>query len=67
MNAQLILTKNVNQFKSTFPQSAADGALHLCLGKVMMAAELGLITLKEMDQYIDLFFQQHFELLNDKK
>lgn len=64
MNAQLILTKNVNQFKAMFDKDTADGGLHLCLGKVLLATQLDLITIYEMERYIDLFFQEHHEVKN---
>ena len=62
MNAKLILTKNVNEFKNTFNKESADGGLHICLGKVMMATELELISKVEMEEYIDLFFIEHNDL-----
>ncbi|MBQ6447105.1 MAG: hypothetical protein IJJ10_06535 [Bacillus sp. (in: Bacteria)] len=64
MDAKLILTKNVNEFKNTFDKESADGGLHLYLGKVMLSVELGLITLKEMDEYIDRLFNEHFHVKN---
>ncbi|MBO7691552.1 MAG: hypothetical protein J6T10_02820 [Methanobrevibacter sp.] len=62
MNAQLILTKNVNEFKNMFDKETADGGLHLCLGKVLLATQLDLITIYEMERYIDSFFQVHNEV-----
>lgn len=61
MDVKLILTKNVNEFKNLFDSETADGGLHICLGKVLLATQLGLITIYEMEYYIDQFFQEHFE------
>lgn len=59
MKAKFILTKNVSQFKRLYDSESADGGLHLSLGKVLMATELGLISQGEMEDYIDLFFREH--------
>lgn len=64
MNVKTILTKNVNEFKNLFDRETADGGLHICLGKVLLATQLGLITIYEMEFYIDLFFQEHNEVKN---
>ena len=64
MIAKSILTKNVRQFKRLYDSESADGGLHLSLGKVLMATELGLISQGEMEEYIDLFFQEHKDVKN---
>lgn len=64
MNVKTILTKNVNEFKRLFDEETADGGLHICLGKVLLATQLGLISIYEMEYYIDLFFQEHFKAKN---
>jgi hypothetical protein len=37
----------------------ADAALHIVIGKIKLAVQLGLIDFNEMDAYIDLLFVEH--------
>ena len=60
--AHQIIIDNIKSFKSVYDKQSADGGLHVILGKILMAVELGFISLKEMDEYIDQAFKVNYEV-----
>lgn len=57
--AQGIIEKDINNFVFLFTRHGADAGLHVVFGKIGLAAELELITLDEMNDYIDRLFIEH--------
>ena len=60
--ARKIIIDNLESFKSVYDKQSADGGLHVLLGKVLLAVELGLISLKEMDEFIEQAFKVNYEV-----
>lgn len=60
--ARNIILDNLRSFKSVYDKQSADGGLHVILGKILLATELGFISLKEMDEYIDQAFKVNYEV-----
>lgn len=57
--AQGIIEKDINNFVFLFTRHGSDAGLHVVVGKIGLAAELELITLDEMNDYIDRLFLEH--------
>lgn len=60
--ARDIILDNLRSFKSVYDKQSADGGLHVILGKVLLATELGFISLKEMDEFIEEGFKVNYEV-----
>lgn len=59
-----ILDKGLKEFSIFYDHETADGGLHILLGKTLMTAELEFISIEEMNNYIDLFFEVHNSVKN---
>lgn len=57
-----IILDNLKAFKSVYDKQSADGGLHVILGKILFATELGFISLKEMDDFIEEAFKLNYEI-----
>ena len=60
-SAKSIIARDINNFALYFADQSADAGLHVVVGKIGLAAELQLISLAEMGEYIDLIFIKHAE------
>lgn len=58
-SAKSIIERDIKNFALYFTPQGADAGLHVVVGKIGIAAELELISLEEMGEYIDLIFIQH--------
>jgi hypothetical protein len=58
-SAKSIIKRDINNFALYFADQSADAGLHVVVGKIGLAAELQLISLNEMGEYIDLIFIEH--------
>ncbi len=65
--AKYIIEKGISRFPHHYDEFSADGGLHVIIGKIALAAELGLISEDEMDDAIDRVFSQHGNLLKNRK
>lgn len=64
--AKYIIEKGITHFSHHYDQFSADGGLHVIIGKIALAAELGLISEEEMDDAIDRVFLQHKNLRKNR-
>lgn len=64
--AKYIIEKGITRFSHHYDEFSADGGLHVLIGKIALAAELGLISDEEMDEAIDRVFAQHSNLRKRK-
>ena len=64
MDARNILDKNIKQFKLIFTNKneSARNVKRELLGKITMAAELGLLSLQDANHYIDIVFKIYEDL-----
>ncbi len=60
--ARDIILDNLRDFKSVYDKESADGGLHVILGKILLATELNFISLKEMDEFIEMGFKENYEI-----
>ena len=60
--ARDIILNNLRDFKSVYDKESADGGLHVILGKILLATELNFISLKEMDEFIEMGFKENYEI-----
>lgn len=58
-DAKMIIQRDIDHFAINFMGRGADAALHIVIGKIKLAVQLGLIGYTEMDAYIDLLFVEH--------
>lgn len=54
-----IIGINLLEFEEFHDEVTADGGLHLILGKVLLATELKIIDINEMNDFIDEIFEVH--------
>lgn len=59
IKTKVILGKNLKEFHEYHDRMTADGGLHVMLGKILLATELGFINVGEMNDYIDEAFKVH--------
>ena len=59
MTAKEIIERDINNFTYVFREHGADGGLHIIIGKIKLAVQLGLIDFFEMDDLIDCAFFEH--------
>lgn len=57
--AKYIIEKGITRFSLMYDENSADAGLHVIIGKISLASELGLISEFEMDEAIDRIFAQH--------
>lgn len=60
--AQEIISRGINNFERYYDYQTADYGLHVIIGKILLIAELELITHNEMDLFIDMLFYEHKKL-----
>lgn len=58
-SAKSIIEKDINNFYYLFTPNGADGGLHVIIGKIKLAMQLGLIDNDEMGDLIDRAFAEH--------
>lgn len=59
MNAKQLIERDINNFYYLFTPTGADAGLHVIIGKIKLAAQLGLITFDDMDGLVDRVFVEH--------
>lgn len=60
--AMTIINRGINNFGRYYDSTTADCGLHVMIGKILIATELELITLYEMDKSVDQLFYEHKKL-----
>ena len=58
-SAKSIIERDIKNFALYFTPQGADAGLHVVVGKIGLAAEMQLISLDEMGDYIDKIFTEH--------
>lgn len=58
-NAKEVIQKGIERFTLYFDKESADGGMFVMIGKIGLAAEIGQITMEEMDEFITQIFQEH--------
>lgn len=66
--AKEIISRGINNFERYYDSTTADCGLHVMIGKILIIAELELITIDELDKNVDLLFHEHkkLKLLSEK-
>lgn len=60
--AQGIIDRGIDNFQKYYNVDTADYGLHVMIGKILLVAELELITAIQMDECVDRLFYEHKKL-----